>query len=178
MLFVFLSLIVTVGLFVGLGFCEDPNIDYIWKLNKKQLFAVFGLSIMLLGCITKIPANHVGIVYSPFGGTKEQTLTEGFQTKNVLDKIYKISTEVQTMPITNLTTQTKDAQYLTSALDVKYKVSASNAFLIFKHNKTPANTKAPQNNKLANKPPPSKPAMNGIIIVLKQRIEQKIFKIV
>lgn len=136
MLFVILSLVVTVGLFVGLGVCEDPNIDYMWKLNKKQLFVIFGLLIMLGGCITKIPANHVGIVYSPFGGTKEQTLSEGFKTKNILDKVYKISTEVQTMGVSGLTTQTKDAQYLTSTLDVKYKVSASNAFVIFKQYRT------------------------------------------
>ena len=136
MLFVILSLIVTVGLFVGLGIYENEDNDWVWKLQKKQLLSVFGLLILLFGCITKIPANHVGIVYSPFGGTKEQTLTEGFQTKNVLDKIYKISTEVQTMQITDLTTQTKDAQYLTSALDVKYKVNASNAFVIFKQYRT------------------------------------------
>lgn len=148
MLFVILSLIVTVGLFVGLGFYiktttyedsyrrERIQEDIKWKLQKKQFLALFGLLIMLGACITKIPANHVGIVYSPFGGTKEQTLTEGFNTKNILDRVYKISTEVQTMQIGGLTTQTKDAQYLTSALDVKYKVSASNAFVIFKQYRT------------------------------------------
>ena len=137
MVLVILSLILTGVLFAGLGVYETDDCDvWSWKLNKKQFFAVFGLSLMLFGCYTKIPANHVGIVYSPFGGTKEETLTEGFKAKNILDKIYKISTEVQTMQITNLTTQTKDAQYLTSALDVKYKVSASNAFLIFKQYRT------------------------------------------
>lgn len=115
---------------------EIEDTEMAWRLQKKQFLAVFGLLIMLGACITKIPANHVGIVYSPFGGTKEQTLSEGFKTKNVLDKVYKISTEVQTMPVTGLTTQTKDAQYLTSTLDIKYKVSASNAFLIFKQYRT------------------------------------------
>ena len=133
MLYVILGLVVTVILFGALGFCDDEEE---WGINKKQFFAVFGLLIMLIGCVTKIPANHVGIVYSPFGGTKEQTLSEGFNTKNILDKVYKISTEVQTMQIGGLTTQTKDAQYLTSALDVKYKVSASNAFVIFKQYRT------------------------------------------
>lgn len=143
MLFVILSLVVTVGLFVGLGYyTETKGEGYYakevlkWKLQKKQFLAIFGLLIMLGACITKIPANHVGIVYSPFGGTKEQTLSEGFKTKNILDKVYKISTEVQTMGVSGLTTQTKDAQYLTSTLDVKYKVSASNAFVIFKQYRT------------------------------------------
>lgn len=136
MLLIILSLVVTVGLFVGLGIYADEDGCWAWKRQKRQLLAVFGLSFLLFGFITKIPANHVGIIYSPFGGTREETLMEGFQTKNILDKVYKISTEVQTMQIVDLTTQTKDAQYLTSALDVKYKVNASNAFIIFKQYRT------------------------------------------
>lgn len=136
MLLVILSLIVTVGLFVGLGIYENEEYEWKWKLQKKQLLSIFGLLIMLGACITKIPANHVGIVYSPFGGTKEQTLSEGFQTKNILDKVYKISTQNQVMTITDLTTQTKDAQYLISALNIQYKVDVANAFLVFKQYRT------------------------------------------
>ena len=47
-----------------------------------------------------------------------------------------MSTEVQTMTVENLTTQTMDAQYLTSVLDIKYRVSASNAYLVFKQFRT------------------------------------------
>lgn len=133
MLFVVLGIVVTVGLYVGLGFNADLDE---WKFRGRQLFALFGLLICLFGFFTKIPANHVGIVYSPFGGTKTETLSEGFNTKNPLDKIYKISTEVQTKTVSNLTTQTKDAQYVTSILDIKYKVSASNAYVIFKQYRT------------------------------------------
>ena len=78
----------------------------------------------------------MGIIYSPFGGTKEETLSEGFHGKNIFDKVYKISTEIQTASIENLTTQTKDAQFLTSILDVKYKVNEENAFLVFKQYRT------------------------------------------
>lgn len=148
MLYVVLGILVTVGLFVGLGFSEEviqetdrygrqtTNFKLNWKCRGIQVFAVFGLVICLFGCITKIPANHVGIVYSPFGGTKSETLSEGFNTKNPLDKIYKISTEVQTKSVEGLTTQTKDAQFVTSILDIKYKVSASNAYVIFKQYRT------------------------------------------
>lgn len=118
------------------GAIQLPKREYYWKLNFKQLFASAGLLICLLGCITRIPANSVGIVYSPFGGTQEQTLSEGFHTKNIFDKVYKISTEVQTMTVENLTTQTKDAQYLTSILDIKYRVNTENAFLVFKQFRT------------------------------------------
>lgn len=105
-------------------------------VSEKKWVALFGLIICLGGCFAKVPANHVGIVYSPFGGTRSETLAEGFKTKNPLDKIYKISTETQTTRVEDLTTQTNDAQYVTSTLDVKYKVNASNAFLVFKQYRT------------------------------------------
>lgn len=148
MTWLIISIIVTIGLFVGLGIDWKPvemedrygrkitEKEYYWKLNFKQIFAAAGLLICLLGCFTKIPANSVGIVYSPFGGTQEQTLSEGFHGKNIFDKVYKISTEVQTMTVENLTTQTKDAQYLTSILDIKYRVNTENAFLVFKQYRT------------------------------------------
>ena len=140
MAFLIIGIIVTIGLFVFLGYQVTEN-EYgrritVWAKNKRQVLALFGLIICLGGFITKIPANSVGIVYSPFGGTKEQTLSEGFHVKNPFDKIYKITTEVQTTTVENLTTQTKDAQFLTSALDIKYRVNTSNAHLIFKQYRT------------------------------------------
>lgn len=128
MLWLILGIIVTLLLWVLLGLDDSPNA---WNLHFRQIFCVLGLIVMIPGFITKIPANSVGIVYSPFGGTKEQTLTEGFHGKNIFDKVYKISTEVQTMTVTGLTTQTMDAQYLTSVLDIKYRVNTGNAYLVF-----------------------------------------------
>lgn len=104
--------------------------------SPKKALALLSLLILIPAFIAKVPANSVGIKYSPFSGTSENTLNEGFHTKNPFEKIYKISTEVQTMTVSNLTTQTKDAQYLTSILDIKYKVSNDNAFVIFKQYRT------------------------------------------
>ena len=126
MLWLIIGIVVTLGLFVALGICDDE-----WKFNVKQIFSLLGLLFCFLGFVTRIPANSVGIVYSPFGGTRQETLSEGFHNKNPLDKIYKISTEVQTMTVNNLTTQTKDAQFLNSTLDIKYRVSNENAYLVF-----------------------------------------------
>ena len=136
MVWLVISILVVLVAFIGLGFYENERCDIAWKLNGKQILSLVGLLLLLPGFITKIPANSVGIVYSPFGGTKEETLTEGFHTKNIFDKVYKFSTEVQTKSIGNLTTQTKDAQFLTSILDIKYRVSASNAYLVFKQFRT------------------------------------------
>ena len=132
MIWIIISIVVTVVLFILLGLSDTGE----WSLNKRQSCSLFALLIYVVGFFTKIPANHVGIVYSPFGGTKSETLAEGFNVKNPLDKIYKISTEVQTKIVEGLTTQTRDAQYVTSVLDIKYKVDSSNAHLVFKQYKT------------------------------------------
>lgn len=152
MIWLIFGVLLTVAAFIGLGFKEEvverevinrygervmeKDLEWKWKCQKKQFLALLCLLICGFGFIAKIPANHVGIVYSPFGGTKETTLGEGFNKKNPLDKVYKISTETQTKTVDNLTTQTKDAQYLTSSLDIKYKVSDSNAYMVFKQYRT------------------------------------------
>lgn len=132
MIWLIISIIAVIALFVALGF--DSYME--WDIRPRQVFAIVGFLVCLFGCFTKVPANSVGVVYSPFGGTKEQTLSEGFHGKNIFDKVYTISTEVQTEKVENLTTQTKDAQYLNSTLNIKYRVDSSNAYLVFKQYKT------------------------------------------
>ena len=148
MAFIIISIILAAIVFVILGFDiqtetvkdrwgdEKETASWVWKTNRRQFLALLCLLICVFGFFTKIPANTVGIVYSPFGGTKEETLSEGFHTKNIFDKVYEISTEVQTTTVENLTTQTKDAQFLTSILDIKYRVNTENAHLVFKQYRT------------------------------------------
>lgn len=148
MFFLIISIILTIIVFVVLGFRlnvttvtneygrEKEVETWQWKLNSKQCMALLCLLICAFGFFTKVPANNVGIVYSPFGGTKTETLSEGFRPKNILDKVYKISTEVQTVQVSDLTTQTKDAQFLTSTLDIKFRVNPENAYLVFKQYRT------------------------------------------
>lgn len=129
------GIVIAIGLVIGFGIDWDygPN-GFTWK--RRQLFALCALIICIFGCFTNIPANNVGIVYSPFGGTRNETLSEGFAFKSPFDTVYEISTEVQTEQIEGITTQTKDAQYVTTILDIKYKVNTENAFLIFKQYRT------------------------------------------
>lgn len=142
MFWLIIGLIVGGFLFVLFGFSEKTGTrsQRSWKLNTKQLYSLIGLLFLVFGFFVNIPANHVGIVYSPFGGTKTQTLSEGLKVKNIFDTVYKISTETQTTTVENLTTQTKDAQFLTSTLNIKYKVNPSNAYMVFKQYKTLKNT--------------------------------------
>lgn len=133
MIWILLSLVAAIVIFVFTGMNDE---DKPWKLNKKQFLSLFAFLILIPGCITRVPANSVGIKYSAFTGTSENTIPEGIHTKNIFDKVYTISTEIQTVGVDEMTSQTKDAQYVTSKLDVKYKVNQTNAYMVFKQFRT------------------------------------------
>lgn len=133
MIWILLSLVAAIAIFIFTGMSDE---DKPWKFNKKQLLSLFAFLILIPGCITRVPANSVGIKYSAFTGTSENTIPEGIHTKNIFDKVYTISTEIQTVGVDEMTSQTKDAQYVTSKLDVKYKVNQTNAYMVFKQFRT------------------------------------------
>lgn len=97
------------------------------------LFLVIGL-ILLPFSIANVLANHVGVVYNGFGGgVQEKTLANGFYFKKpFFDKIYKIPTDVQTVNLDKVTTQTHDGQYIDTSVDVKYQILGDDALTVFK----------------------------------------------
>lgn len=135
-----LSIIVIGLLYFGLGFYvgEDRRGDDAlkWGKRKKQIFAIFGILLFLPAFIGNVPVNSVGILYSPFSGVNEMTLDEGLHFKSPFDKIYNISTQIQTVNVKKMTTQTGDSQYLTNVIEIKYSVDPVNAFKVFKMFKT------------------------------------------
>ena len=133
MIWIILSIALAVVIFISTGF--DPY-KHEWRFAKKQFTTVLALLILVPGFITKVPANSVGIKYSAFTGTSENTVQEGIHMKNLFDKVYNISTEVQTVSVAGVTSQTKDAQYVASQLDVKYRVNPTNAYVVFKQFRT------------------------------------------
>lgn len=133
MIWILLCVVAAIVIFIFTGLNDD---DKPWGLNKTQFLSLLALLILIPGCVTRVPANSVGIKYSAFTGTSENTIPEGIHTKNIFDKIYNISTEVQTVAVDDMTSQTKDAQYVTSKLDVKYRVNQTNAYMVFKQFRT------------------------------------------
>ncbi len=129
----FLGIVIAVISFFALGFTSART----WKVNKKQWLSIFGLIIMMFSFFTMVPANNIGILYAPFrGGVQDQVYQEGFNVKGPFDQMYMISTEVQTNRIDSLYGQTKDSQYLTISVDVKYYIDKTRAFDVFKKFKT------------------------------------------
>lgn len=109
-----------------------------FKWNKKGLLSIIPLGLLVfVQSICVIPSNTVGVKYSALHGTSKDTLKEGvhFVTPFV-DKIYKIDTTVQERTDDNVSVQTKDAQWAKMQVNVKYEVSKSNAFKVYKQYKT------------------------------------------
>ena len=115
---------------------EYDNITFQW--NKKSLLSIIPLVLLVfVKSICVITSNTVGVNYSALHGTSKDTLKEGvhFVTPFV-DKIYKIDTTVQERTDDNVSVQTKDAQWAKMQVNVKYEVSKSNAFKVYKQYKT------------------------------------------
>lgn len=136
MILIIISIVLSAALFVVLGKVivkDDYGRDReTWKINKNQVLAAAPFLLILLNFFTIIPANHVGILYSPFKGIRQETISEGLKSKGLLDRVYKINTEVQTKTLESITGQTADSQYIEMEIDVKYKVDETTAFQVFK----------------------------------------------
>lgn len=126
---IILSIILTI-LTVGgiLFYCIGDDHNCLWCLT-----GLLCLLIIFFGCFTTIGANTVGIMFNPFkGGIQNEVLGEGFKGKSPLDKVYKISTEVQEFTFNNISVQTNDSQYVNSIIQVQVRIDRENAFEYFK----------------------------------------------
>lgn len=142
MTFIILAVVAAVAIFIGTGF-KHVGSNWGWKVNPKQWLSLLALVIAAFSFFTIVPANSVGIVYSPFsGGVQDNVLDEGIQNKGPFDTVYTLSTEVQTTRLPTLHGQTKDAQFLTISIDVKYQVNPVEAVKVFQNFRTLDNVNA------------------------------------
>lgn len=127
MLLFIIAIVLSIIVFIWAGFSSRG-----FSFNLKQLLAILPLLLILFAAVAIVPPNSVGIQYSPFSGVKESTLSEGWHFKGIFDKVYIISTEVQTRVLSGITGQTEDAQYLEMVIDIKYRVNREKAFEVFR----------------------------------------------
>ena len=115
------------------SFYDVKNSRIQMRPNKIILVGLLCFLISMgLFCVDFVPANHVGVKWSMFGGTSNKTLNEGLVIKAPFDKVYTIPTTVQERTMKDVTVQTKDAQFLTLEVNVKFSVNKENAFNVYK----------------------------------------------
>lgn len=138
MVFIQILLLVIVAVCIALGLIvEDEYGEIVFKLNKKMWLVIIPLALCVgTLCITFIPANNVGIKYSAVSGVSQNTLNEGLAFKSPLDTVYLIDTTIQERTVEKVSVQTKDAQWVSMDVNVKYSVNKNNAFRVFKNYKT------------------------------------------
>lgn len=138
MLFIQILLLISVFVCIAFGLIvEDEYGEIVFKLNKKMWLVIIPLALWVgTLCITFIPANNVGIKYSAVSGVSQNTLNEGLAFKSPLDTVYLIDTTVQERTVEKVSVQTKDAQWISMDVNVKYSVNKNNAFRVFKNYKT------------------------------------------
>lgn len=123
------SIILTI-LTVGgiLFYCIYEEHNKLWCL-----LGLLWLIIIIFGCFTTVGANQVGIMYNAFkGGVQDEVLGEGFRTKSLFDKVYKISTQVQEFQFENISVQTNDSQFVNTVLQLQVRIDKEKTFEYFK----------------------------------------------
>ncbi len=133
-LFVLKVLLVLGGVGCVLGaFYNFEEQRFSTKPNKLIIIGLIcGFIFIGTMCVDFVPANHVGVKWSMFSGTSNKTLNEGLVIKAPFDKVYTIPTTVQERTMKDVTVQTKDAQFLTLEINVKFSVNKENAFNVYK----------------------------------------------
>ena len=77
-LFMF-GLIVTVALFIAMGFVRGTKV--VWKLNVKQLAAAIGVVIIAISCYVSVPTGHTGVV-TTFVSVEDDSIRAGIHVTN------------------------------------------------------------------------------------------------
>lgn len=142
-MFLFRLLLIVLVFVVAWAGCYDFGKEELKKSKKGALLGVIPLALFVLSlCIVYVPSNNVGIRWSAFGGTSDKTLNEGIAFKSPIDKIYFIPTTVEERTIKKVNVQTKDAQFVTAEVNVKFRVNQKDAFKVYKRYTTLDNLKA------------------------------------
>ncbi|MDD6188967.1 MAG: prohibitin family protein [Clostridiales bacterium] len=65
-----------------------------WKTNRKSILAVLPLLLIIVGCISTIPAGHTGVLVT-FGRVEDKILNEGVNFKLPYQQVIKMDNRVQ-----------------------------------------------------------------------------------
>lgn len=137
MVFIVLAIIVTVGLFVALGFgsvkiSQNGRVksQLSWKIGKKQLLSLFGLLLAIGACISSVPTGHTGIV-TTFGRVEEYTFEAGVHFKLPWQEVVRMDNRNQKGTL-QMSCFSSDIQEVDVTYSINYQIEKSNAQTIYR----------------------------------------------
>lgn len=87
--------------------------------------------LMVTFFLTRIPNGYVGVVYSPNGGVKDSTLSQGWKLVGAFDKVTKYPIRIQTVEYRDIQIATSDGKNITIDFAYNYQVEPSKVSSIF-----------------------------------------------
>lgn len=91
---------------------------------------VIGLIILIM-CLTRVPAGFVGVVFSPNDGVKDQTLSSGWHIIAPFDKVNEYPVRIQTVEYKDIQVATSDGKSITMDFAYNYQVEQEAVTKIF-----------------------------------------------
>lgn len=127
MLFLILGIILTIGVFILLGWDFDEEE---FKFAPRQFLAFFCLLICLIGNIKTVPTGNTGIV-TTFGKVEDVTLDAGVHFMTPWKKVINMDNRTQKQSI-EMSCFSSDIQEVNVTYTVNYQINKANAQEIYK----------------------------------------------
>jgi len=127
MVWIIVSVIVFIIAFIVLGCDLDEET---WGLQKRQLFSLFSLIIILIGCFKTVPTGSTGIVTN-FGRIEDVSLDAGIHFMSPWKKVVKMDNRTQKQSI-EMQCFSSDIQEVSVTYTVNYQINKANAQEIYR----------------------------------------------
>lgn len=127
MVWIIVSIIVFLIAFIVLGIDFEEGT---WRLQKRQLFSLLSVIIILIGCFKTVPTGSTGIV-TTFGRIENVSLDAGIHFMSPWKKVVNMDNRTQKQSI-EMQCFSSDIQEVSVTYTVNYQINKANAQEIYR----------------------------------------------
>lgn len=127
MVWIIVSIIVFLIAFIVLGIDFEEGT---WRLQKRQLFSLLSVIIILIGCFKTVPTGSTGIV-TTFGRIENVSLDAGIHFMSPWKKVINMDNRTQKQSI-EMQCFSSDIQEVSVTYTVNYQINKANAQEIYR----------------------------------------------
>ena len=123
------GVILTIGLFVGMGFAGNKG-ETGFHFKGSCFLSIIGIALIVFSCIKTVPTGHTGVV-TVFGQVKSFTLDAGVHILAPWEEVIPMDNRVQKITV-EMSGTTSDMQDVAVTFTLNYQISKANASEIYK----------------------------------------------